>query len=389
MTKILFNKFALLCVLYVLPTVVWSQGVILYMKDGSKSVFPYEAIDSIVTYNTPYATDATEYEIPVVFHVFYSSQNIPTEYVREGHLANVLDAINRRFANCGVDLKLRFKMAEVDPEGNVLAEPGVDRQKLKIATLNSSDFLNNVDFTLRSATEGTKQAETFMWDPTKYLNICLFREKNDAVLGISSFPYTLHPDTLAGMPKLMEMRPVSELDYPHCVYVNSTYIYDLEPESYKTSEIVGTLCHEISHFLGLRHAFGEDPVTYSRDCDIDTDFCEDTPPYNKYKYDQHLLNNYPAGGVFTPELVVQLAERTVSETTSMYTKGEKFTSTNIMDYAVSYLNTLTPQQCERIRYILMRSPYVPGPKVMRDNVAPAPARSAKAKKQPFPHRVAY
>ena len=179
MTKILLNKFALLCALYVLPTVVWSQGIILYMKDGSKSVFPYEAIDSIVTYNTPYATDATEYEIPVVFHVFYSSQNIPTEYVREGHLANVLDAVNRRFANCGVDLKLRFKMAEVDPEGNVLTEPGVDRQKLKIATLNSSDFLNNVDFTLRSATEGTKQAETFMWDPTKYLNICLFREKND------------------------------------------------------------------------------------------------------------------------------------------------------------------------------------------------------------------
>ena len=187
----------------------------------------------------------------------------------------------------------------------------------------------------------------------------------------------------------MEARPASELDYPHCVYVNSTYVYDLEPESYKTSEIVGTLCHEISHFLGLRHAFGEDPETYSRDCDIDTDFCEDTPTYNKSKYDSYLLSNYPAGGVFTPELVAQLAERTVSATTSMYTQGDKFTSTNIMDYAVSYLNALTPQQCERIRYILMRSPYVPGPKVMRDEVAPAPTRDAKAKKQPFPHRVAY
>jgi hypothetical protein len=60
-----------------------------------------------------------------------------------------------------------------------------------------------------------------------------------------------------------------------------------------------------------------------------------------------------------------------------------------MDYAVSYLNELSPQQCERIRYILMRSPYVPGPKVKREETsAPATARKATAK-QPFPHRIAY
>lgn len=325
--------------------------------------------------NVEYATDETAYEIPVVFHVFYSQKSQRLEYVEEGHLPKVLEAVNRRFANCGVDLKLQFKLAEVDPEGNAMPEPGVDRQKVRIATMNSTEFLKDPAYA------------HYMWDQTKYLNICLFKEKNDKVLGISSFPYTLHPDTLAGMPKLMEMRPASELDYPHCVYVNSRYIYDLEPESYKTSEIVGSLCHEIAHYLGLRHAFGEDPVTYSHDCDIDTDFCEDTPTYNKYRYDQYLLNNYPA--VFTPELVAQLAERTVSETTSMYTKGETFISTNIMDYAVSYLNELSPQQCERIRYILMRSPYVPGPKVKREETsAPATARKATAK-QPFPHRIAY
>ena len=326
--------------------------------------------------NVEYATDETVYEIPVVFHVFYSQKSQRLEYIEEGHLPKVLDAVNRRFANCGVDLKLQFKLAEVDPEGNAMPEPGVDRQKLRIATLNSSDFLKDPTYA------------PYMWDQTKYLNICLFREKDKGVLGISSFPYTLHPDTLAGMPKLMEMRPASELDYPHCVYVNSQYIYDLEPESYKTSEIVGSLCHEIAHYLGLRHAFGEDPKTYSRDCDIDTDFCEDTPTYNKAQYDKYLLANYPAGGVFTPELVAQLAERTVSETNSLYTKGETFISTNIMDYAVSYLNELTPQQCERIRYILMRSPYVPGPKVKRED-APAAAPARSTAKQPFPHRIAY
>jgi zinc-dependent metalloproteinase lipoprotein len=327
--------------------------------------------------NTPggnepeYATDATEYEIPVVFHVFYTQKRDSIEYVKEGHLPQVLEAVNRRFANCGVDLKLQFKLAETDPQGNVMEEPGVDRQKVRIGTLSSSEFLKDSTYA------------HYMWDQTKYLNICLFKEKNKAVLGISSFPYTLHPDTLAGMPKLMEMRPASELNYPHCVYVNAQYIYDLEPENYKTSEIVGSLCHEIAHYLGLRHAFGEDPVTLSRDCDIDTDFCEDTPTYNKSKYDSYLLNNYPYDGIFTDELVEQLAWRTNSVT------GERFVSHNIMDYAVSYLDELTPQQCERIRYILMRSPYVPGPKVKRDNTpTTAPARSVGTK-QPFPHRIAY
>lgn len=319
-----------------------------------------------------YATDATVYEIPVVFHVFYTQQRDSIEYVREGHLPKVLEAVNRRFANCGVDLKLSFKLATTDPSGQAMAEPGVNRIKVRTIPSNreSTAFLKNAD------------AAQYMWDQTRYLNICLFREKNEAVLGISSFPYTLHPDTLAGMPKLMEMRPVEELNYPHCVYINSQYIYDLEPEAYKTSEIVGSICHEISHYLGLRHAFGEDPVTYSRDCDLDTDFCEDTPTYNKYNYDKHLLRNYPAGGVFTPELVAELAKRTNSLT------GETFVSTNIMDYAVSYLNTLTPQQCERIRYILMRSPYVPGPKVKRENAAPASMRRI-GEKQPFPHRIAF
>ena len=351
-------------------------SVTLFACSDSDDEWKEEVDGNDKTEEVEYATDETVYEIPVVFHVFYSQKSQRLEYIEEGHLPKVLEAVNRRFANCGVDLKLQFKLAEVDPEGNAMPEPGVDRQKVRIATLDHIEFLNDPAYA------------HYMWDQTKYLNICLFKAKSASALGISSFPYTLHPDTLAGMPKLMEMRPASELDYPHCVYVNSTYIYDLEPESYKTSEIVGSLCHEIAHYLGLRHAFGEDPETYSHDCDIDTDFCEDTPTYNKYKYDQHLLSHYPSGGVFTPELVAQLAERTVSATTSMYTKGEIFVSTNIMDYAVSYLNELTPQQCERIRYILMRSPYVPGPKVKREETpAATPARSAV--KQPFPHRIAY
>ena len=55
------------------------------------------------------------------------------------------------------------------------------------------------------------------------------------------------------------------------------------------------LLHELGHFLGLRHAFSEDPETYDRDICLDSDFCTDTPTYNKAAYDK-LLQAYMSSG---------------------------------------------------------------------------------------------
>ncbi len=41
------------------------------------------------------------------------------------------------------------------------------------------------------------------------------------------------------------------------------------------------------------------------------------------------------------------------------------TPNNIMDYDISWVNRFTPNQQKRIRYVLMHSPLVPGPKVER------------------------
>ena len=43
-------------------------------------------------------------------------------------------------------------------------------------------------------------------------------------------------------------------------------------------------------------------------------------------------------------------------------RGTEYKSTNIMDYAVSYSNTFTANQRERVRYILEKGAFVPGPK---------------------------
>ena len=53
-----------------------------------------------------------------------------------------IDEVNRLYANCGVDLRMEFVMATHDPEGNLLAEPGVDRQKINVGAINSSTFIS-------------------------------------------------------------------------------------------------------------------------------------------------------------------------------------------------------------------------------------------------------
>ena len=75
---------------------------------------------------TPDST--TTYHLPVVFHVLYNKEGNKKQNVVEGHLAMLIEKVNRLYANCGVDLRMEFVMATHDPEGNLLAEPGVDRQ---------------------------------------------------------------------------------------------------------------------------------------------------------------------------------------------------------------------------------------------------------------------
>ena len=303
---------------------------------------------------TPDAT--TRYCLPVVFHVLYKSESNKKQNVIEGHLATLIDGVNAIYANCGVDLGMEFVMATHDPEGNQLAEPGVDRHKINDATINSSYFMGYG--------RDPKRYCQYMWDPNRYINIFTYAFEDKAILGISHFPYAIKPHALEGLTELEYDADWSELPWPQCVSINNEYIYSHEAY-YTMTDVVNTLAHELGHFLGLRHAFSEDPETYDRDICLDSDFCTDTPTYNKAAYDKLLQALMASGGSIDNEEKELLLMREDCET------GEEFRSTNIMDYAYTEGNRFTPQQAARIRYVLEHSPYIPGPKVRLPEQMPA------------------
>ncbi len=113
----------------------------------------------------------------------------------------------------------------------------------------------------------------------------------------------------------------------------------------------------MGHYLGLLHAFSEKEDSNGNlleDACDDTDYCTDTPSYNRPAYLRRvtaLLNSSQVQSISFKEL----AERTSC-------RGDKFFSTNIMDYAYTYAFELTAQQKARIRRVLYNSPLIPGPK---------------------------
>lgn len=288
------------------------------------------------------------YKLPVIFQVLYVNKADKNQYVEEGHLEMLLDKVNELYRNCGQDLNMEFVLATEDPDGNALAEPGVNRVKWTTSTIDCQAFMDSYK---------NERYLGLIWDPDRYINILLYNFSDASILGISEFPYTVAPDYLGGCDQWTGGVPTpDQLISPRCVSINNRYIYEdeapLTPETPdgNANYVAVTIAHELGHYLGLRHVFSEN--SEGVEC-IDSDFCDDTPTYNKTAYN-NLVNSIGAEGLLEHLDLLIMREDCV--------RGTEYESTNIMDYAVSYSNRFTAEQRERLRFILEKGAFVPGPK---------------------------
>ena len=321
-------------------------------RSGSLTLTSAENLSQTVTVEQEAYTFSEDhhYKLPVVFHALYWNANNPQHYIEAGHLQKLIDRVNQYYRECGVDMNLEFVMATEDPEGNRLEEPGVSREKWQYTTMDCTSFMGS----------GEQRYKDLLWDTSKYVNIMLYNFSDSQILGISQFPWLPEPYALDGISTALKGANLADNPYPQCVCINNKYIYDLtnDDEAYSVSDIGVTLAHELGHFLGLYHAFNQ-LNNGNTNTSQDTDYCTDTPPYNKYQYDIRLTNYL----TFNPAITSKSSEayqtyvmRTNSQT------GEEFRSTNIMDYAISDANSFSEQQKERVRYILQHALFMPGPK---------------------------
>ncbi len=297
-------------------------------------------------------TPGMEYDLPVVFHVFYNNpdnkqHNIDSEYIYE-----IFDYVCETYENCGVDLGFNLVLAEENAKGETIAERGIDRIEWEIGKIDYKDFLYGA----------YNRFAELMWDPSKFINISIFEFGGVLVapMGMSQKAYFLAPDELEYSINLKEYVDPEELPFPMCVAINNYYIFqDGSPaDDFNSGKV--TVAHELGHLFGLKHTFfedGADIAGYS-----DTDLCGDTETYNRAAYIADVFNPIYEAGDFSDENILKLETRKKG-------KGpETFISTNIMDYAVGRSNAFSADQKARMRYVLENSPYIPGCKA-RDFVS--------------------
>ncbi|MCI1647846.1 MAG: zinc-dependent metalloproteinase lipoprotein, partial [Bacteroides sp.] len=290
------------------------------------------------------------YRLPVIFHVLYKDENDTLQYIKQERLAYLLNAVNNLYQNSrsSVDMNLEFTLATTDENGNTLATPGVEYVYWANTPMDCSSFMS----------DNTGQYVSLLWDPNKYINVMLYNFTSDnsgsITLGITHLPFSTKGSTyLEGLSSISQTSLVkSNLAFPYCASINSLYIYEESGEYYNSADATVTLAHELGHYIGLHHPFSENANGSLNPNCINSDYCDDTPTYDRNAYGEVLA------------MLLKKSNVTMSEaaTREDCNTSEEFIGRNIMDYEVCYSDQFTSDQRARIRHVLAYSPLIPGPK---------------------------
>lgn len=209
--------------------------------------------------------------IPVVVHVIHNGDGLgANENITDAQIISQIAVLNQDYGRIagtpgfntnpvGVDTEIQFCMAQRDPNG--LFTTGINRYNLGS---EASWEMEEINTDIKPQTQ---------WNPNEYLNIwvvnkiviTIFGFEIGEILGYAQFP------SGSGLEGLEEGTGPANTDG---VVIGHRYFgsSDIYPAgTYSAPNDKGrTTTHEVGHYLGLRHIWGDGG------CNVD-DYCEDTP----------------------------------------------------------------------------------------------------------------
>lgn len=257
--------------------------------------------------------------IPVVVHVIYYQEdgvevgNIPDEQILSQ--INVLNEDYRRnnpdtlltpeiFLPVAADTRIEFRLAQRDPNG--APTTGIVRLEGPKSSWNANSIAD--DLLLKSLS---------FWPPEDYMNLWVVNLSGE-FLGYAQYPLTDLPGSL---PPFNRETDGVVIDYQVFGSTSKGFF----PGMRLNYDQGRTTTHEVGHYLGLRHIWGDSDACGA------TDYCEDTPDQETNYYSCTDVEGFSCGSV------------------DMYQ--------NYMDYSYDIcMNLFTADQMDRMRIVLENSP---------------------------------
>ncbi len=268
--------------------------------------------------------------IPIVFHVIHDGEDVGTNSnITHAQVLSQIDVLNEDFRKMtgtpgfnshpdGADVEIEFCPALYDPMGNLMAEPGVNRVDRNAKGFSSPPYSNTsyIDNTIKPNTQ---------WDPEFYCNYwCL--DLGGGLLGYAQFP------TGSGLPGLFSSGAAST----DGVVIGHKYTGRPPHNPYPGPYNLGrTATHEIGHWLGLRHIWGDGG------CSQD-DFCNDTPASDGSNFG--CPSNHTSCG--TVDMIENYMDYTNDACMNIFTQDQKARMLTVMANSPRRANLATSPVCQ-------------------------------------------
>jgi hypothetical protein len=266
-------------------------------------------------------------EVHVVFHVIW---NDPSENLADSIILNQLEVLNHDFNKLNADtgqLRVTFKpvAANANIHFNLASIVRVQTDVLFSVDILGTNLLTEVKYDADGGSDA--------WDPTHYINIWICKIQPLTIFGLEVgqvFGFSFPPNNLPNWPAdngaptpgedglVIDFRAVGS-NNPNTIVVPGTT--DLLKVKGRTP------VHEMGHYLGLRHIWGDGGLLGPNECD-QSDGIDDTPFANaQSNFDCDTLKNtctqeetfYNAD---VPDLVENFMDYASEECMVMFTQGQ-------------------------------------------------------------------
>ncbi|MEQ9099291.1 MAG: M43 family zinc metalloprotease [Imperialibacter sp.] len=268
--------------------------------------------------------------LPVVVHVVHNGEQVGQgRNISAAQVASQLEVLNEDFRRAtgtngfndnpvGADIEIEFCLASLGPNGAELAEAGIHRYNGNKAAWTRTDI------------EGFLKPNT-IWNPNDYVNIWTvdFEGESELLLGYAQFP---SDSELTGLPTSGGSASTDGVVVRYSSFGSSEKgTFSVMSPPYNKGR---TLTHEVGHWLGLRHIWGDGP------CGSD-DFVTDTPEAAEP------TRGCPAGKTScgSVDMVQNYMDYSDDACMNIFTKGQKTRILAVMELSPRRKSLINSQVC--------------------------------------------